>query len=299
MIKVFITILTIALLMSCKENISINKQDYEKLKSELDECKRTVEKLSNTPQMRLATAIRFRENNKIKEAKSELKSIIEIFSGTEESKSATQILREIEDFEQKEKIEAEKKKLLGFKALKETSTAKVGEVSLRFSSINSVSQWNFDDYGSEYRLRKAERGNIYINAKVAISAENKDPLLPPIAVYKAENGELRLLGIMGYEFVRWKDYGSYLGNYADYGNDFSHTKTIPFSCGLEITQNDLSTNAILIVVKNENCFSRITNRLSNPPVSYKESTCNVKNKLTIGDFDKEYILLKVFNRIKL
>jgi len=297
--KVIFTILTLSILMSCNDNNSIKKEDYDKLKTELDECKKTVEDLSNTPQMRLTIALKLREENNVEQAKSELRTLIEKFSGTDEAKKASQILKEIEESERKEKEEAEKKRLLGFKALKETSTTKVGEVSLKFTSINSVSQWNFDDYGSEYRLRKAERGNIYINAKVAISADNKDPNLPPISVYKAENGELRLLGTMGYEFVRWKDYGSYLGNYADYGNDFSHTKTISFSCGLQIAQNDLDNNAIFVVVKNQNCFYRSTDRFSNPPVKYKESGCNVKNKLTVEDFDSDYILLKLFNRNKL
>lgn len=297
--KVIFTILTITILLSCNDNNSIKKEEYDKLKAELDECKKTVEDLSNTPQMRLSTALKLREGNKVEQAKSELRTLTEKFTGSNEAKKASQILKEIEDAERKEKEETEKKRLLGFKILKETSTTKVGEVSLKFTSINSVSQWNFDDYGNEYRLRKAERGNIYINAKVAISAENKDPNLPPILVYKAENGELRLLGTMGYEFVRWKDYGSYLGNYADYGNDFSHTKTISFSCGLQITQNDLDIYAIFVVVKNQNCFYRSTDRFSNPPVKYTESECTVKNILTIDDFDKDYILLKVLNRNKL
>src|SRR5690606_26930529 len=172
--KVIFTILTLTILMSCNDNNSVKKEDYDKLKTELDECKKTVEDLSNTPQMRLTTALKLREENNVEQAKSELRTLIEKFSGTDEAKKASQILKEIEESERKEREEAEKKRLLGFKALKETSTTKVGEVSLKFTSINSVSQWNFDDYGSEYRLRKAERGNIYINAKVAISADNKD-----------------------------------------------------------------------------------------------------------------------------
>lgn len=297
--KVIFIILTLTVLLSCNDNNSIKKEEFDKLKAELDECKRTVEDLSNTPQMRLTTALKLRDENKVEQAKSELRTLIEKFTGSDEAKKASQILKEIEDAERKEKEEAEKKRLLGFKALKETSTAKVGEVSLKFTSINSVSQWNFDAYGNEYRLRKAERGNIYINAKVAISAETKDPNLPPISVYKAENGEIRLLGTMGYEFVRWEDYATYLGNYADYSNDFSHTKTISFSCGLQITQDELDNNAIFVVVKNQNCFYRSTERFRNPPVKYTESGCTVKNILTVDDFDKDYILLKVFNRNKL
>lgn len=296
--KLFITIFMFSLLLSCDDN-GIKKEEYEQLKLELEECKKTVEDLSNTPQMRLTTAQKFKDEKKFNLAKNELNELVDKYSGSAEAKMALRLLKEIEEIERKEKEEAERKKLLGFKVLKEATSTKVGDVTLKFTSISSTLQWNFDDYGSEYRLRKAERGNIYINAKVAISADSKDPNLPPIVVYKAENGQLNLIGTMGYEFVRWKDYGSYLGNYADYGNDFSHTKTISFSCGVEITKSDLDNNAIFVVVKKANCFYRSTDRFNNPPVSYKDRSCGVNAILGVDDFDKEYVLVKVFNRNKL
>jgi hypothetical protein len=105
---------------------------------------------------------------------------------------------------------------------------------------------------------------------------------------------------MGYEFVRWEDYGSYLGNTADYGNDFAlTTKTIRFTTGLQVSTAELTNNAVFVVVKKINCFTRNYRRANNPPTSYIESNCGSKSKLTLSDFDKEYVVIKVFNRNKL
>jgi hypothetical protein len=288
--------LIIVILTGCNNNKGPKQEDYDKLQAELTDCKKTVEELSNTPQMRLANGQKFQVENDFANAKKEYKELIEKFPGTDEAKKATTLIADIEKVEIEKKEAEERKKALGFKAIKENTSLKIGDVTIKFNSVNTASQWNFDDYGSEYRLRKAERGEIYIVAKVSISAESKDPSLPPISVYQISNGSLKLLGTMGYEFVRWKDYGSYLGNYADYGNDFSHTKTISFSCGLSISKTDIDDEAVFVVVKKANCFYRSEDRFRNPPVSYSEGDCGIKSNLTVDDFDKDYYLVKVFNK---
>lgn len=107
-----------------------------------------------------------------------------------------------------------------------------------------------------------------------------------------DNGELKLLGTLGYEFRRWEDYGSYLGNTADYGNNFSHSKTIPFNLGLELSDDQLKPNTIFVVMKNSGCFYRQKKHYGRPEVHYTQGSCQIKETLTIEDFDNEYVLLK-------
>lgn len=296
----YLPLLLIVILTSCnKSNNGLKQADYDKLQAELTDCKKTVEELSNTPHLRLANGLKFQAENDFSNAKKEYKELIEKFPGTDEAKKATILIAEIEKVEIENQEAEERKKALGFKAIKENTSLKIGDLTIKFNSVNAESQWNFDDYGSEYRLRKAERGEIYIVAKISISAESKNPSLPPISVYQISNGGLKLLGTMGYEFLRWKDYGSYLGNYADYGNDFSHTKTISFNCGLSVSRTIMDKDPVFVVVKKTNCFNRTINTYGNPPVSYTEGACNIKATLTVDDFDNDYYVIKVFNKINL
>jgi hypothetical protein len=299
MTKQTITLLIFALsLFSCGSG-GPTKEQYDKLQKELDDCKKTVEDLQNTPQKRLSEAQKFVAMRDYSAATSHFQELIDNFPGTDEAKTATTTLSEIKLLQQQQKEAEERKKNLGFKALTESNKVNIGDVQVVFSSVSIVDQWTFDSYGNEWRLRGAERGNKYLVAKVSIKADSKNPSLPPIAVYKVSEGHLSLSGTMGYEFSRWKDYGSYLGNYADYGNDFAHTSTISFSCGLQISDKDIDDEAVFVVVKKTNCFLRSSNRFGNPPVKYEERNCDVKQTLTVDDFDNDYILVKVFNKTEL
>jgi hypothetical protein len=114
-----------------------------------------------------------------------------------------------------------------------------------------------------------------------------------------QNGVLNLLGTLEYRFVRWEDYATYLGNNADYGNDFAHTKTIRFSAGIQVSNDDINDKAVFLVIKKVNCFTRRNDRFGNPPVSYVEQECGARQQLGIDDFEKEYEVVKVFNQNKL
>lgn len=299
MTKRTITPLIFALsLFGCDSSGPI-KEQYDKLQKELDDCKKTVADLRNTPQQRLSEAQKLVAIKDYSAATSHFQDLIDKFPWTDEAKIATKSLSETMLLQQQQKKIEEKKKTLGLKALTESKKVKVGDVQCAFSSVSTVGQWTFDSYGDEWRYRDAERGNKYLVAKVSIEADSKNPILPPIAVYKISDGQLSLLGTMGYEFSRWKDYGSYLGNNADYGNDFAHTRTIGFSCGLQISDKDIDDEAVFVVVKKASCFLRSSNGFSNPPVKYEEGTCYLKQTLTVDDFDNDYILVKVFNRTKL
>jgi hypothetical protein len=299
MTKQTITLLIFALLLFGCDSGKFTKVQNDKLQKELDDCKKTVADLLNTPQQRLSEAQKLVAIKDYSAATSHFQELIDKFPATDEAKISKESLSGIKFLQLQQKEAEEKKKTLGFKTLTESNKVKVGDVQVSFSNVSTVVQWTFDSYGDEWRLRGAERGNKYLVAKVSIKAESKNPDLPPISAYKILDGKLSLLGTLRYEFSRWRDYGSYLGNYSDYGNDFAHTSTIGFSSGLQISDKDIDDEALFVVVKKTNCFLRSSNGYGTPPVRYEEGTCNMKQTLNVDDFENDYILIKIFNRTKL
>lgn len=296
--RIKITFLFLSLIIaSCADTETKNElkkvsAELKELKNELANCSADLTKIQNTPEQRNIRAQKYLAENNLAKAKSEFQGIVKNFKGTKDADLAENEITKIDKKVAKEKAEQERKKALGYKILKQNSRPKYGELTLRFDKIWKGKRWSFNDYGSQYFLRDAKRGNKHILARVSITSENNNPKLPPVSVYKMTDGELKLLGTLGYEFRRWKDYGSYLGNYADYGNDFSHSKTIPFNLGLELSEDQLKSNTIYIVMKNQGCFTREKKDYGSPEISYNKGYCSMKETLTVEDFDSDYVLLK-------
>jgi len=274
-----------------KKQLSELKTELEQTKAELNSCSAELTEIKNTAENRFIRAKKLLSENNLTSAKTEFQGIVDNFKGTNDATVASKEIEKIEKTIEEERIEAERKKALGYKILKPTSNVKYGDLSLRFEKIWIGKRWTFDDYGHQYFLRDAQRGNKHVLTRVSITSENNNPNLPPILVYKMNNGELNLLGTLGYKFRRWKDYGSYLGNYADYGNDFAHSKTIPFNCGLELSEDVLKSGTVYIVLKKQGCFNRVKTDYGNPEITYREGSCSPKRTLTVEDFDNDYVLL--------
>lgn len=284
-------------LISCsdeetKKQLSELKTELEQTKAELNNCSAELTEIKNTAENRFIRAKKLLSDNNLNGAKTEFQGIVDNFKGTNDATIASKEIAKIDRTIEQKRIDAERKKALGYKVLKPTTRVKFGDLSLRFDKIWKGKRWSFDDYGSQYFLRDAKRGNSHIMARVSITSENNNPTLPPILVYQMNNGELKLLGTLGYKFRRWEDYGSYLGNTADYGNSFAHSKTIPFNCGLELSNDDLKTGTIYVVLKKQGCFNRTKVDYGNPEIAYRESSCNPKRILKVEDFDNDYELLK-------
>lgn len=271
------------------ENTKLSTE-INSLNKEIEECSKELALIKNTPEQRKLRAQKYFSEDNFKESIIEYEGIIENYNGTEEVIQAEKEINKIKKIIEDRIKEKERKKTLGYKILESNMKPKFDKLSLNFSSITKGQTWSFDSHGDEYRYRSAQRGYTYVLAKVAISSESNNPDLPPILIYKMEEGELKLVGRMGYEFRRWKDYGSYLGNYADYGNDFGHSKSINFNLGCQVSNEDVS-KGIYVVLKKEECFRRKTGGFR-PSVEYVESYCEIKDKLSVEDFDKEYTLLK-------
>jgi len=202
-------------------NCGISKEDHEKLKTEFNKCSTELEDIKNSPQVRINRALKFQQENNLEQAKKEYKEIVAKFPGTDEFKKAESRINEIELKEKQQREEEERKRLLGFKVLKESFTAKVGDVTMNFTAFNSSNTYIFDSYEDMYYSRTAQRGSIYITTRISITSESNDPNLPPVLLYKPDSGSLALIGTMEYNFVWWESYGAYLGTNAVYSNDFS------------------------------------------------------------------------------
>lgn len=281
-----------------KSSISgIKQSDYDKLQAELTECKKTVEILQNTPQVRLTNGQQYLTNNDFDNAKRELNVLVEKFGGTDEAKKARSLIEEIEKQEKAKRETEERKKALGFKALKETNLVKIESLALNFSSVTSNNIWTFenDKYGY-YRYLTAEREKVYILAKVSITSEIKETKIPLISVYELLGGNLKLVGVMKRQFVNVAN-----NNYSNV--DFKYVSTVDLSHALEIPSEKLKNNAIFVVVKRNNCslFERgyyLDTELERT-ITKDNNQCDIKSILTVDDFDNEYVLIKILNKEKI
>lgn len=275
-----------------KKQLSELKTELKQTKTELNNCSNELAEIKNTAEIRFIRARKLLSEDNFKIAKIVFQGIVDNFKGTKDEINASNEIEKIDKIIEQKRIETERKKALGYKILKPVSTVKLGSISLRFEKIWTGKRWSFDDYGREYRLRDAQRGSKHILTRVSISSESKNPSLPPVLAYQMNNGELELIGTLGYEFRRWEDYGSYLGNNADYGNDFAHSKTIPFNLGLEVSDDKFDGKTVYIVLKKTGCFERRKKNYGNPEIQYSEGLCKTKKILKVEDFDNDYVLLK-------
>lgn len=246
---------------SCGNN-SLQKEyddlliSYQEKSKNLELCEKENENLKNTPDLRLAKAKTLHSEGKYQDAKSELTELMNVFPGTAEAETAKILFDQITKDEEKLKAEEERLKNMTFSEIKSSMKINYDQLTLNFVSVATNDTWRFDNYGTSYMYRGATRGYDYLIAKVNISSKDVCPKLPAIIAYQLVSGKLEKIGTLAYEFARWKDYGAYLGNYSDYGNDFSHTETVYFSCGALISEDITLKKPIFVVVQNKGCFTR-------------------------------------------
>lgn len=287
------------------------QQKYDSLEEENAQLKSQVEELQNTPANLLASGRDLLASGDTYKAKGLFNKLINKFPSSEEAVEASRIVADLEKKEKDALEEAEKearekaekeaqKQALGFKVLKESSTVSYGDLTVKFTSVTSGKRWTHDAYENRYFYHDAERDEMFVMARISITSKSKYPSLPPIGVYEYKDGSLHLLEVMEYKFARWKDYGTYLGNYADYGNDFCHTSTVSFSNAATIDKDTYNNSAIFVVMKKEGVFERKYDKYSRPEVSYEASSYSSMDYfLGVDDFDSKYQLVKILNKNKM
>ena len=296
--KIVFLLTSIILLVSCQPK-SPTQKEYDEIKNKLENCQKKYNDLKNTPENRLLTAQKLENDGNISMAESEYRELIDKYPKSKEAISARKFIVKIEKERKQKELEEKRKKQLGFKALKPKSIIEQGDVKLTFSNVKLSKRWIFDRYGNEWRYIEAERGNKYLIFTLSVTSKSKSPNLPPIYVYQLIDGKLQYVSTAYYKFYRWDDYSSYLGNDADYNNDFARTATIRFSPGAEIIEKDFNRYPTFLMVKKSNCVIRTENRFDNPPVTYSNSNCDYDRILNVDKADKDYFTIKIFNRAKI
>lgn len=227
-------------------------------------------------------------------AKSKIRELKQIFPKSKEVLQCVELEKDIEQKEAKLKAEQERIKALGFKALSPKTNFQIDYNKVALTSISIGTQFTYDVYDGGSYYNTADRGMKYISISMSVTSSVKDPKLPEVAIYSIHGDKMEEeLVYVSTKFARWSDYGCYLGNYHDDKNDFSKVSTVKFKVGIEIS-TELLSKPFAIVCKKENVLERKDERYHNPPVSY-EGFVSYKSTLTTKDFEKDYILVKLYN----
>lgn len=276
------------------------QQDLASARDSITILQKRIDELSYPADHRLDNITRLFKNGDLDSATVEINRLTSLFPQSEEARQAADIATKIAEI-RKAKAEEEKRlKALGFKAAKESTSVSFGEIKAVFSSFKTANTYTFDHYDTRYFYRQADKGHKFISAAMSITSNATNPLLPQCAVYFVDGDMLTYSGItFNTHFARWDDYGAYLGNYADYNNDFSKVNTVKFKIGAQIAEEDLK-RPFAIVLKKEGALSRKHEAFSCPEISYSGGA-EFTSTLTLSDIGESgmYVIIKKYNFDKL
>ena len=304
--NIALILISSCILLGC----GVDQSEYDKVKKERDKfeitikqqdtiiqhLRDTVSMLSYPASQRLIKINGLVSDGKYEEARNEMQQLSALFPESKEAQSIPSISAKIDNIIAKQKAEEERKKALGFRGLKTSLSATIGYNEVSFSNFSISNTFVHDAYDDRYFYNTADRGNVYFTATMQVTSNSKNPDLPTLAVYLIKGDKMTREGIMRIEFARWEDYGRYLGNYHDNGNDFAKTGTIRFKLGVELSE-EVKKAPYAIVLKKSNDLSRYEDRFANPPVSYKGSA-SYPYSLMVDDFTQEnsqYVIVKIAN----
>lgn len=299
--------LVLLCLVSCSSNEKSNSEStdnsalvsrIDQLNKENEELKATVKQLRYPVSDRLINISRLISENKLNEANMEIINLEQLFPQSIENEEVVSLKQKITNIEEEQRAEEVRIKALGFKALKEENSVEIGYNKISIGAFATANTYVFDSYGDRYFYRTADRDSKYVSAKVSITSSDKNPKLPMFYSYLINGDKLELIKIFSLNFAKWDDYGSYLGNYHDNGNDFAKTSTVGFKIGVEIN-SELLQKPIVILLLKENCAERVTERFANPPVSYTPMNCDSPSTLSMEDVNKNYAVVKILNKNKI
>ena len=218
-------------------------------------------------------------------AKSALKRLADRFPYSAEARMAGQRVEVLVAKQRTEQEQVKRMAAQGFKALKVRPFFASGDTVIGIEHAAIGKRWIFDSYGDGWRFLDAEKDKKYLIARMTVTSKSKDPALFGIGAYVADGAKLTQLGNVRYRFVRWRDFGAYLGTHADFRNDFSHNSRIPFSAAVAIGEEASRRRPIYLVATREGCHQRNYERFGQPPVFYVPQPCvSLKPSLTMDDF---------------
>lgn len=298
--------LTVTLIVSC----NVKQSEDDNIKRELEIIKKqvlndsiyisqlrdTISMLSFPADQRLNIINKLVSDGEYDQARNAIMELNNLFPNSKESQQTSAILQRIDDLIAKKKAEEERTKALGFKALKPQVSTTIEYNKISFSGISVSNTFIHDSYDDRYFYNRADRGNTYVLATMSVTSDSHNPDIPTLAVYSIVGDKMKMEQVMRLEFARWEDYGAYLGNHVDFGNDFAKTSTIRFKLGAEVSI-ETTKKAYAIVLKKYNGLSRKENRYENPAISYSGNMM-YPYSLSLNDFIDEnalYVIIKLAN----
>jgi len=195
--------------------------------------------------------------------------------------------------------EAERLRREGFKALKPSKVAIFeDQVGVKPQSISVSYRWIFDRTGWQYSTREPRKGYGYLVFDFQAGSLSSNPALPVFVAFVPEDDHLRAIGAFRTEFYKWSDYGAYLGNYADFNNDFGHRDMIKFTAGLEVDEETLE-KPIFVAAWKPPCLHRRERKFEHPAVYYERSGCDFSPTVKLDEVDDKMIITHIYNRKRL
>lgn len=284
------------ILLGCNENqpsgeakldqLAEYQQQIRDLTAERDRLKRQVQELSRSPSVILAnltSALSSKDLQKANLAQAELEKRFPGATETIDGKKQIAIYR---DGLAKAAAEEQRLAMLGFKALPVSLTVKGPSVTTKYGDLSFNTRFVMDRYDGRYHYLDADRDTKYAIVSMTVTAGKgvSNPELPGAAIYWADGATLKRLGEFAIEFTRWESYATYLGNYSDSRNDFAKVQTIPFTLGVQISDEEVKKRPLYVVATKDGCIGRGYARFNNPPDFYRGVCLPLKSTLTTKDF---------------
>lgn len=277
-----------------------SQQELASARDSIRVLQKQVMELSYPANQRLDNINKLIKAGDLDAATAEIDNLVALFPKSNEAQQENSLRTKIEKLHQA-KIEEEKRiKALGFKVLKDNMSVSFGDVKASFSGFQTANTFTFDSYDDSYRYVRADKNQKYISASMSITSSSSNPKLPQCAVYFV-NGDVLEYSHTTFitRFARWDDYGSYLGNEADFNNDFSKVNTVRFKIGAEVKDENLK-RPFVVVLKKEGVLERRNEPFSNPEISYS-GYASFASTLTLADVGEsgQYAVVKRYNFDKL
>lgn len=259
--------------------------ELEALRAEVTRLRAENAQLRLSPAALLAEVESAVKAEDAEKAKAALKRLADRYPLSAETAQASKRVEALVARQRAAQEEAKRVAALGFKALRTSPYFGHGDTAMGLTATGVVRRWIFDRYGDGWKYLDAEKGRKFVTATVTVSSKGKDPLLFGIGAYVANGATLTHVGKVRYRFIRWRDYGSFLGTQADFRNDFSHNARIPFSVGVSVADEELKRRPLYLIATREGCHRRLYERFGQPPIQYVPGNCNsLKPTLTVADF---------------
>ena len=217
-------------------------------------------------------------DKKYDEAKRNIQQLKEVFPKSKEANLANEQLANILKIEEARRIENERIKSLGFKALKTSNIAIVNAVKCSFGNFSFARTFTFGYCSdvNEYSYRTADKDRIYLVASMSMSTNEKSASVPTFCVYKIIGDKAITITSFDEEYASWSSYGAEIGNYSDDTHDFSKVNSVKYKLGAEISIKESKLPLIIITSKNA------SNTPSSVDVDYISKNCVVVKSFNLN-----------------